>query len=72
MNFEVARQTQDVLASELAALNTGRSLLIERFPRGPEADISQYREWLRTELTYTSNAIEGSTLSSVETRMVVE
>ncbi|MCO5219000.1 MAG: Fic family protein [Thermomicrobiales bacterium] len=60
------------MASEIAALNTGRALLIERFPRGPEADIAQYREWLRTELTYTSNAIEGSTLSSVETRLVIE
>lgn len=72
MNPDVAQHTEVMMASEIAALNTGRARLVERFPRGPEADISQYREWLRTELTYTSNAIEGSTLSSVETRMVVE
>lgn len=60
------------MASEIAALDSARAVLLERFPTGLEAHIAQYREWLRTELTYTSNAIEGSTLSSVETRMVVE
>lgn len=60
------------MESHIAALDAGRARLSERFPGGPEAHIAQYREWLRTELTYTSNAIEGSTLSSVETRMIVE
>jgi Fic family protein len=72
MNPEVARRAEVALASEITTLDAGRSRLKERFPEGPEAHIAQYREWLRTELTYTSNAIEGSTLSSVETRMVVE
>lgn len=72
MNQEVARRAEVALESEIAALDAGRARLRERVPRGPEAHIAQYREWLRTELTYTSNAIEGSTLSSVETRMVVE
>ena len=29
-------------------------------------------EWLRTELTYTSNALEGNTLTRQETKLVVE
>ena len=57
---------------EIAILETSHARLRDLFPNGPEADIAQYREWLRTELTYTSNAIEGSTLSRIETRMVVE
>ncbi|MGC4104894.1 MAG: Fic family protein [Thermomicrobiales bacterium] len=72
MNPEAARRAEVALESEIAALDVGRARLRERFPGGPEAHVAQYREWLRTELTYTSNAIEGSTLSSVETRMVVE
>src|SRR3990167_4898657 len=30
------------------------------------------REWFKIELTYTSNAIEGNTLSRAETALVVE
>lgn len=34
--------------------------------------IANLREWFRIELTYTSNAIEGNTLSRAETALVVE
>jgi excisionase family DNA binding protein len=34
--------------------------------------IKNLEEWFRIELTYTSNAIEGSTLTRLETAMVVE
>ncbi|MGN6485747.1 MAG: Fic family protein [Thermomicrobiales bacterium] len=71
-NPERARRAEAATESGIAALDAGRARLRERFPNGPEAHIAQYREWLRTELTYTSNAIEGSTLSSIETRLVIE
>lgn len=72
MNPEVARQTETARQPEVDAVNTRRTELLARYPNGPEADIAHYREWLRTELTYTSNAIEGSTLTDIETRMVLE
>ena len=34
--------------------------------------IKNLEEWFRVELTYTSNAIEGNTLTRQETAMVVE
>lgn len=40
-------------------------------PLHPETEKSLY-EWFRIKLTYTSNAIEGNTLSEVETAEVVE
>lgn len=39
------------------------------FPAGLEAN---QREWFKIELTYTSNAIEGNTLSRAETALIVE
>jgi len=38
----------------------------------PEALIKNLAEWFNVELTYTSNAIEGNTLTRSETAMVVE
>jgi len=38
----------------------------------PSAIISNLNDWFRIELTYTSNAIEGNTLSRQETALVVE
>jgi Fic family protein len=38
----------------------------------PKALLQNLSEWLRVELTYTSNAIEGNTLSRQETALVVE
>lgn len=72
MSPEIGRQTDPATQAEIAALELRHGQLNERFPEGPEAYIAQYREWLRTELTYTSNAIEGNTLSSIETRMVID
>src|SRR5690606_23346321 len=34
--------------------------------------IKNLEEWFRIELTYTSNAIEGNTLSRAETALIVE
>jgi len=34
--------------------------------------IKNFREWFKIELTYTSNAIEGNTLSRAETVLVVK
>lgn len=38
----------------------------------PDALVRNLEEWFRVELTYTSNAIEGNTLTRRETAMVVE
>jgi len=38
----------------------------------PQKIIKNLEEWLRVELTYTSNAIEGNTLSRQETALVIE
>lgn len=38
----------------------------------PSALVKNLDDWLRVELTYTSNAIEGNTLSRQETALVVE
>lgn len=72
MNPEVAHRTESEMQSELAALDVKLAELRERFPGGPEAHVAGYREWLRTELTYSSNAIEGNTLTDIETRLVIE
>ncbi|MFT4052186.1 MAG: Fic family protein [Microbacterium sp.] len=72
MNPETARQHETALESELSSIWALRDKLNERYPDGVEAGVAQYREWLRTELTYSSNALEGNTLSSLETRLVVE
>lgn len=38
----------------------------------PAAQLKNLEEWYKVELTYTSNAIEGNTLTRAETAMVVE
>src|SRR3989338_3759461 len=38
----------------------------------PQEIVKNLDDWLRVELTYTSNAIEGNTLSRQETALVVE
>ncbi len=72
MRPEAAYRHESAVENELAVLWADVARLGERFPDGVEAGIAQYREWLRNELTYSSNALEGNTLSSIETRMVVE
>ena len=34
--------------------------------------VKNIQEWFKIELTYTSNAIEGNTLSRAETALIVE
>jgi hypothetical protein len=54
----------DVLDEKKALLDQHRPL--------PEALVQNLDEWFRVELTYTSNAIEGNTLTRRETALVVE
>jgi cell filamentation protein, protein adenylyltransferase len=54
----------DVLDEKKALLDRQRPL--------PEALVRNLDEWFRVELTYTSNAIEGNTLTRRETALVVE
>ncbi|MCI9888509.1 Fic family protein [Micrococcales bacterium 31B] len=71
MDPDIARRHELNLESELVSV---RALLCElqaRFPDGLDAGIARYDVWLRNEMTYTSNAIEGNTLSSAETNLVV-
>ena len=46
--------------------------LIDRAGEMPDALTRNLHEWFRVELTYTSNALEGNTLTRRETAMVVE
>lgn len=55
----------------LAALETRRKGLDAGRPL-PHETLRSLRDWLRVELTYSSNAIEGNTLTLVETRVVLE
>ena len=52
----------------LAEINVKQKKL-RRLPVGAQKNLD---EWYRVELTYTSNAIEGNTLSRAETALVVE
>lgn len=45
---------------------------IQKFCPLPQELIKNLEEWFRIELTYTSNAIEGNTLTRQETALVVE
>src|SRR5436190_16543512 len=48
-----------------------KKILDNRRPLPPEL-VQNLSEWFAIEFTYTSNAIEGNTLSMAETAMVVE
>ena len=52
-------------------LDEKKALLDQNRPL-PEALVRNLDEWFRVELTYTSNAIEGNTLTRRETALVVE
>lgn len=54
----------DILTEKKSRLDGFRPL--------PEALVRNLEAWFRVELTYTSNAIEGNTLSRLETALVVE
>lgn len=57
--------------SKLQQLTDKKQLLANLGPLSP-AFVQQLEEWLKVELTYTSNAIEGNTLTRVETAEVIE
>ena len=51
---------------------TEKKKIIDRAGEMPDALARNLHEWFRVELTYTSNALEGNTLTRRETAMVVE
>ena len=51
---------------------TQKKLDLDRFRPLPPALVRNLEEWFKVELTYTSNAIEGNTLTRRETAMVIE
>jgi Fic family protein len=51
---------------------TGIKKELDRCRPFPKALVSNLDEWFRVELTYTSNAIEGNTLTRSETALVLE
>jgi len=55
-------------------LNTLRlkKQLLDKYKPFPKEIVKNLREWFRVELTYTSNAIEGNTLTRQETALVVD
>jgi Fic family protein len=55
----------------LSGLSHKKQALDQFQPLAPEL-INNLREWFRVELTYTSNAIEGNTLTRQETALVVD
>src|SRR5271169_4930025 len=55
----------------LAGIAAKKSQLDELRPLSPEA-LSNLEHYYDVEITYTSNAIEGNTLSPVETTLVIE
>ena len=55
----------------LAAMEARKRRLDSLRPRSPEA-LANLEHYYDIELTYTSNAIEGNTLSAVETTLVIE
>ncbi|MDG1287942.1 MAG: Fic family protein [Rickettsiales bacterium] len=53
-------------------LLTDKKEQLDRFRPMPDALVRNLDDWFRVELTYTSNAIEGNTLTRRETALVVE
>src|SRR5690242_19212235 len=45
---------------------------LDRYRPFPSELVTNLEEWFRVELTYTSNAIEGNTLTRQETALIVE
>ena len=55
----------------LQRLDAKKLALDRRRPLSPDA-VRNLEAWFRVELTYTSNALEGNTLSRRETAVVLE
>jgi Fic family protein len=51
---------------------TAKKQTLDKYKPLPEALLRNLDEWFRVELTYTSNAIEGNTLTRRETAVVIE
>lgn len=51
---------------------TKKKEILDKFRPLPSALVTNLDDWFKVELTYTSNAIEGNTLSRQETSLVVE
>ncbi|MDE2025389.1 MAG: Fic family protein [Patescibacteria group bacterium] len=49
-----------------------KKILFDSYKPLPKAVLDNLEEWFRIELTYTSNAIEGNTLTRQETALIVE
>ncbi len=61
-----------MLPKDLLTRIDNKKDLLEAFQPLPPEFIKNLYEWFRVELTYTSNAIEGNTLSRAETALIVE
>ncbi len=59
------------MATSLASLQEKKQQL-DAFRPFPIDFVKNIQEWFKIELTYTSNAIEGNTLSRAETALIVE
>src|ERR1700751_6306812 len=62
------RMTEDTLSRQIAAKKAELDRLRPQAPHG----LANLNQSYHIELTYTSNAIEGNTLTAAETRMVIE
>ncbi|OGD93068.1 MAG: hypothetical protein A2W83_05550 [Sulfuricurvum sp. RIFCSPLOWO2_12_43_5] len=51
---------------------TDKKQKLDRYQPLPDELVKNLEEWLKVELTYSSNAIEGNTLSRIETAEVIE
>lgn len=51
---------------------TEKKQKLDKFKPFPQELVKNLEEWLKIELTYSSNAIEGNTLSRIETAEVIE
>ena len=65
------RYTSHYMTSILTTLEEKKQRLDTHRPFSVDLE-TNLREWFKIELTYTSNAIEGNTLSRAETALVVE
>jgi Fic family protein len=54
------------------AIVTEKKALLDSFRPLPKALLTNLTEWFRVELTYTSNALEGNTLTAIETAIIIE
>ena len=59
------------MSDKLKQLSEKKQKLDKQKPLAVDV-LENLEEWLKVELTYSSNAIEGSTLSRIETAEVIE